>query len=54
MWDSNIAGFLIRTRIHIQTQLGPEMTGHLSPVRNLTITEIGSDLIVPEFIMSFS
>lgn len=39
MWDSNIAGFLIRMRVHTQTQLGPEMTGHLSPVRNLTIIE---------------
>lgn len=46
--------FLIRTRIHTQTQLGPETTGHLSPVGNLTITETGTDLIVPEFIMSFS
>lgn len=26
------------------------MIGHLSSVRNLTITEIGGDLIVPKFI----
>lgn len=42
MCEDKVSGFLIGTRIHTQTPVMSRVIGHMSPERNLIITEIGT------------
>lgn len=42
MCEDKVTGFLIALEFILKHQLCPEVIGHMSPERNLVITEIGT------------